>query len=232
MGRRFRQCIFSLVYSPFLLTGPSLSAQVPTARLPQRNYLEFEGVGTLANGSLEGQTSDRHLFFAGISYQRLLIENRVVALRFSSEAIPLAILREPFLIGCGFDPISRQCVAQQTPRSFPAFTRTGTSYGTGASPIGLEVSLLPFRKIQPYFGIQGGFLYFNRNVLNVNAAQFNFTIDGRSGMRFSLGNGKAISFAYMFHHMSNHDIAVANPGMDSHMLSVAYSFPFHWFKGH
>ena len=86
MGRRFRQCIFSLVYSPFLLTGPSLSAQVPTARLPQRNYLEFEGVGTLANGSLEGQTSDRHLFFAGISYQRLLIENRAVALRFSSRS--------------------------------------------------------------------------------------------------------------------------------------------------
>src|SRR5436305_7366880 len=93
MVRRFLQCILFLVYSLFFLTGPSLSAQVPTARLPQRNYLEFEGVGTLANGSLEGQTSDRHLFFAGISYQRLLIENRVVALRFSSEAIPLAILR-------------------------------------------------------------------------------------------------------------------------------------------
>lgn len=227
---RFWHCIFVLVCSVLLQSYPNLYAQMSTGPSLQRAALEFEGVGTLANGSWTGQTFDRHLFLLGISYRRLLTQRRGFALKLSARAIPLGILREPFINGCGFDPVSGRCVALQASRSFPPFTYTGTSYGIGASPLGLQISFLPSHRIQPYFGIQGGFLYFNRNVLNVSGARFNFTIDGRTGVSLSLDKGKAISFGYLFHHMSNHDIAASNPGMDSHMVNVAYSFPFHWLK--
>jgi hypothetical protein len=53
-------------------------------------------------------------------------------------------------------------------------------------------------------------------------------IDGRAGLRFPMHGGRSLSVAYMFQHMSNGYIAVENPGVDSHMIHVAYTFPFHF----
>ncbi len=182
---------------------------------PARNRIEVVGVATLADGSLEGTTVDRRLFLLGFAYSRLLTRNRAVEISFTSEAIPLALLREPFLSGTSFP------VAASNPR----FTEMRETYGAGASPVGIEMDWLPRKKIQPFFGVQGGFLYFDRNVLNFRAAQFNFTIDGRAGVRIELHQGKSISVAYMFQHMSNAYEATENPGLDTHMICVTYRFP-------
>lgn len=56
--------------------------------------------------------------------------------------------------------------------------------------------------------------------------QFNFMLDGRAGVRFPLHGGKSLSVAYMFQHMSNAYTAMENPGVDSHMVHLAYTFPF------
>ena len=68
--------------------------------------------------------------------------------------------------------------------------------------------------------------WIDANVLDSEAAQFNFMLDGRAGLRFPMGEGKSLSVAYMFQHMSNAYAAVANPGVDSHMIHVSYAIPF------
>ena len=212
------------------LTG--LHAQTLT---PDRNQLEIEGTGTLTNMRWQGQTLDRHLFEIGVSYERLLTKRNWGSMSFASEAVPFAALREPILRACPFDPITLQCVGPfftgLLPEkigsfSFP-FESTGyrTSYAAGAAPVGFVFRFLPERHVQPFVGVRGGFLYFNRNVLADDASQFNFTLDGRAGVRIPLPDGKAISVAYMFQHMSNKGISRDNPGMDSHMISLSYSFP-------
>lgn len=195
-----------------------------------RHSLEVEFAGTLADGHLQGTVVDRRLNLLGLSYRLLLKQNSTVAIRYTFEAVPLAALREPFfLTGCAFAGPHR-CVATQAIQDSPPLTHRRTSYGTGASPAGIEVSFLPAKRIQPFFGFRGGFIYFNRNALNVFASQFNFIIDGRGGIRIPLGSGKDISLAYMFQHLSNAGIGRTNPGLDSHMISLTYSFQ--WPFGH
>src|SRR5262245_39616343 len=60
------------------------------------NSLEVEGVGTLTNGSLASDVVDRRLFLLGLSYRLALARKSHVTVRFTTEAIPLAVLREPF----------------------------------------------------------------------------------------------------------------------------------------
>lgn len=181
----------------------------------QRNSIDVVGVATLADGSLEGTSVDRRLFLLGFTYSRLLTRNRLADTRFTSEAIPLALLREPFFPGFNIPvPTSNQ------------FTEMRETYGAGASPVGIEMDWLPHKKLQPFFGVQGGFLYFDRNVLSFRGSQFNFTIDGCAGVRINLHQGRSVAVAYMFQHMSNAYEAAANPGLDAHMISVSYRFPF------
>jgi len=183
---------------------------------PPRNELGVFGVLPLANGSLKGTTSDRHFFLFGLFYSYLLVQHRVCDIRWVSEIMPVELLAEPFVKGTDF----------QTQASVPPFTETRVTYGLGTSPVGADVIFLPEKRWQTFTGVHGGISYFTRNVLSSQAAQFNFMLDGRAGVRFPLHGGKSLSVAYMFQHMSNAYAALENPGVDSHMVHVAYAFPF------
>jgi len=213
--------------APFLLgiylfligLTPNVAAQSgpkqPKDELPLNEFGTF-AVIPLANGSLKGATSDRHFYFFGLSYNRLLGHSRVCDVRWTSEIMPVEILSEPFIKGTDI----------QTLKSVPPFTETKVTYGLGANPVGADVVFLPDKRWQLFTGVHSGISYFTRNVLAAHAAQFNFMLDGRAGLRFPLHGGKAISVAYMFQHMSNAYTARENPGVDSHMIQVAYTFPF------
>jgi hypothetical protein len=214
-----RALFFHAILLLLLLTSFSVAAQTTAPRsqaAPPRNELGFFGVLPLADGSLRGTTSDRRFFLFGLSYSYLLTHSRVCDVRWVSEIMPVELLAEPFIKGTNF----------QTQRSVPPFTETRTTYGLGTSPVGADVIFLPERRWQPFTGVHGGISYFTRNVLSFRAAQFNFMLDGRAGVRFPLHGGKSLSVAYMFQHMSNAYTALANPGLDSHMVHVAYAFPF------
>src|SRR4051794_28747 len=184
------------------LTAPAL-AQTPDR---PRNEFGIFGVVPLANGSLEGVTSDRRFYLVGASYTRILLRRRPVELRWVSEIMPLEFLREPFFIGTNIQAAS----------AIPGFTENKTTYGVGTNPVGADVGFLPQKKVQPFVGVHVGISYFTRNVLAADGAQFNFMIDGRAGLRFMFRDGKSLSVAYMFQHMSNAFTAKSNPGVDSH----------------
>jgi lipid A 3-O-deacylase PagL len=205
----------------FVSSPPQALAQGPDqyspdkVSVPDRNSISLHMVGTVGNGSLQGTSKDRRLFLLGAAYNRLLTKRTLAAFTFTSQLVPVALLREPYLLHTDIQAV----------RKFPLSTETRRNYGAGASPAGIKVNFFPDKKVQPFIGIQGGFLYFSRRALSSNASQFNFNIDGRAGVEFSLPSGKAISFAYMFQHMSNAFIAKEDPGVDSHMLTLAYRFP-------
>jgi hypothetical protein len=206
-------CALVLMSQP-LLNGQNANAASAASAAPDRNSISLHMVGTIGNGLLEGTSKDRRLFLIGAAYNRLLTRRRFVSATFTSEFIPVALLSEPYFIGTNVQGV----------RTFPDNTEIRKNYGVGASPLGIKVNFLPGKKVQPFFGIQGGFLYFNKTALAPQASHFNFTIDGRGGLEFPLPTGNAISFAYMFQHMSNAYIADQNPGVDLHMLTLAYRF--------
>lgn len=217
--RRFR-VLASCVLWTAALQAPMAHAQDASGERheqndPPRNSISISGIATIANASLRGVTSDRQLFLFGVRYNRLIFHNQQISLLFTSEAIPLALLREPFFIGTNIQSLN----------AIPTLTESRTTYGVGASPLGLELGFLTQKKFQPFIGLQGGFLYFDRNVLSAGAAQFNFTLDGRAGARMKMGDGKFVSLAYMFEHISNAYTALENPGLDAHMITVDYTFP-------
>jgi hypothetical protein len=207
--------IFLLIFLTPLISYAQTSAPKPHAE-PPRHELGVFGVLPLANGHLKGTTSDRHFFLFGLSYSYLLTHRRVCDVRWVSDIMPLELLAEPFIKGTNI----------QTQRSVPPFTETKITYGLGTNPVGADVIFLPEKRWQPFTGVHGGISYFRRNVLAFRAAQFNFMLDGRAGVRIPLHGGKSLSVAYMFQHMSNAYTALENPGVDSHMVQIAYAFPF------
>jgi hypothetical protein len=203
--------LFLTTFASYAQTAPR-----PQASPPPRNELGGFGELPLANAQWKGVTSDRHFFLFGLSYSYLLTHHRVCDVRWVSEIMPVELLAEPFIKGTNI----------QTLRSVAPFTETKTTFGLGTNPVGADVIFLPERRWQPFTGVHAGASYFTRNVLGFRAAQFNFMLDGRAGLRFRLHGGKSLSVAYMFQHMSNAYTALENPGVDSHMLHVAYTFPF------
>jgi hypothetical protein len=177
-----------------------------------RNSFTIVGTVTFANGSVEGVAFDRHLFLAGVGYSRILMHGGAFTFSYTPELIQASWLAQPIL---GDDH-------QAVQRRIPFLTHTETTFGAGASPIGLELRLGHEGKLQPLVGTDGGFLYFSRNVPSPFAAQFNFTVDVRFGLGVRLDHGRALSFEYIYHHLSNGYRALQNPGVDSQMFCFGY----------
>jgi hypothetical protein len=196
-------------------TGYAQTAQPPSYAPPLNELGVFADL-PLANGSVKGTTSDRHFFLFGLSYSRRLVHSRVCDVRWIAEIMPVELLGEPFIKGTHI----------QTLTSLPPFTRTRFTYGVGTNPLGVEVIFRPKKSWQPFTGAHAGMSYFTQNVLASRAAQFNFLVDGRAGVRFPLRGAKALSVAYMFQHMSNGYTALENPGVDLHMVHIGFTLPF------
>jgi hypothetical protein len=204
-----------LVLAPAVARAQSHDPAATTAKVGAedgRNSFTIVGTATIANGSIEGDAFDRHLFLAGFRYSRTLVHREIATFSYSPELLPGAWLSQPIL---GDDH-------QAVQRSIPPFTHTETTVGAGASPIAVELTFLPARMLQPLVGTDEGFLYFSRNVPSPLAARFNFTVAVRLGLRVRLDHGKALSFEYIYHHMSNGYRAVQNPGVDSQMLCFGF----------
>lgn len=194
---------------------PALFSSGPaSSNASSTNSLTIFGTVTLANNSFYADAFDRHLYLFGVRYSRVLARTNTFAFSYTPEIIPVALLTQP--------AIGRFAL----PRSIPPFTRTEVTYGAGANPVDFEFLFLPNRKFQPFISPSVGFLYFGKNVPSFFAAQFNFAADGRAGIRIPLNSGRAISAAYVFHHFSNGFQARDNPGVDSQMIYMGYSFGF------
>jgi opacity protein-like surface antigen len=103
---------------------------------------------------------------------------------------------------------------------------TRSTYVSGFSPLGYKVSAFPHRHIQPFVTGLGGFAVSPRDIPVFNSSSFNYTFELGAGVEIYQTHTRSIQMEYRYHHLANisSNGSVANPGIDSGVLKVSYSF--------
>jgi Lipid A 3-O-deacylase (PagL) len=153
------------------------------------------------SGSTVGGSPDRKFFLTAIRYSRALKNWRDIGFRYTIDLVPAAVVFQP---KNGFQVLSggqREAI-----------------YGTGISPVGLQLNFRRQKALQPFGEINGGLLYFAQNVPVPGSSNFNFTFDFGAGAQYFFRRNRAFSAGYMFHHISNAETAPHNPGIDNNII--------------
>jgi opacity protein-like surface antigen len=102
---------------------------------------------------------------------------------------------------------------------------TRSTYVAGFSPLGYKISLLPHRRIQPFVTGLGGFAVSPRDIPVFNSSAFNLTFEFGAGVEFYRTHTRSCQLEYRYHHLANTSTGgTANPGIDSGVFKVSYSF--------
>jgi opacity protein-like surface antigen len=99
-----------------------------------------------------------------------------------------------------------------------------TTYVSAFSPLGYKLSAFPRRRIQPFVTGLGGFAVSPRDIPVFNSSAFNFTFEFGAGVELFQTHTRSCRLEYRYHHLSNAGNGADNPGIDSGVFKVAYSF--------
>jgi hypothetical protein len=209
----------NLLFLLILISAAATAGQV-TSSAPDTAQSASEGIrkgwnelgiwGGISFDAL-GQVPDARFGSIGLRYGRLLLTSKTVAFEWTIDVVPVSILsNSPFKL---FPPGS----------PFIVDRKRKTTYGWGASPIGLKFNFRRNRHVQPFSQATGGFLYFNEQVPVPFAARFNFTFDLGGGVQIVSGNRRAFTIGYKYQHISNGNRATFNPGVDVQMIFAGIS---------
>jgi hypothetical protein len=201
--------------SPPRLVAQNLSSEhavvsAKAAKLPGGSRNEF---GLWAGYSphsfvLEGTSLHRHLLLLNLQYARTLGAKGPFSLKYTADLIPVALETQPTTYY-----IVHHKVLKNT---------AGTVFGAGANPLGFQVNF-GRKKIQPFANSSIGFLYFTRQVPAPNSSQFNFTFNFGGGIQLFAASRRSFTVGYKYHHLSNADTGIINPGIDSNVIYVGFS---------
>jgi hypothetical protein len=166
------------------------------------------GGGSFDSPTLIGTAKGRKLFLLGLRYGRVLGGTRSMAVAYTVDAIPVALVFQP--------DIARQ------------FNRRNDAvvYGAGLSPLGFQFIFNRRGRVKPFAGLSGGFLYSRRPIPvdTFDATHFNFTFDFGGGAQFFTDSRHAVILGYKFHHISNANRSRVNPGLDGSLFYIGFSF--------
>jgi hypothetical protein len=101
---------------------------------------------------------------------------------------------------------------------------TRSTYVTAFSPLGYKLSGFQGRRIQPFVTGLGGFAVATRDIPVFNSSAFNYTFEFGAGVEWFQTHTRSCRFEYRYHHLANTGSAAENPGIDSGVLKVTYSF--------
>lgn len=160
--------------------------------------------------SLIGRTPDVRFGIVALRYSRRFNNSNTVNLKYTADIIPAAFLNYPDI---------------EIVRNPPSLVLVRpTKYAFGAAPLGLQVNFRPRKKLQPFISATGGFLYFSQPTPNFGGTRFNFTADVGVGLEIRHKNKRAVTVGYKYHHISNAERGIINPGFDNNILYVGYAF--------
>ena len=155
--------------------------------------------GQFGSGHALGTTTNTRMYQLEGRYARLVYANRTLAVRYVAAVVPICSVGDPSNNG---QPVY--------------------AYAAGASPIAIQLNWLHSGRLEPFLTSGGGFLYFNRHLFQ--ATQLNFTAQVAVGLQVLIPKHHSVDFGYRYHHISNANLGTVNPGMDSHVLFVGFSF--------
>jgi hypothetical protein len=203
-------CLLIAIFAPRMSaqdSSPSTAGAPAEEKFgTQRNEFNIWGGGSGFSGHAWGRVQDRTLILLQLRYTRLLLASRLLAIKYSVNVAPLALL--------GDHKIFAATAAQQAQREYV--------YGGGISPVGFQFTLRRGKRVQPFIITDEGFLYFTRPILVVGSSQFNFSIDYGAGVQVFTSPDRALTLGYRYFHISNADIAV-NPGTDANFFFIGFS---------
>jgi hypothetical protein len=162
--------------------------------------------------TLIGKTADARFGNVGLRYGRVLAAGKTVAFEYTIDAIPVALLST-----------KRFTLVTISPGVFSVQETRERVYGAGLAPIGLKLNFRRHKRLQPFAGATGGFLFFQRDVPAPGAAQFNFTFDFAGGVQIINSNRRAFTIGYKYQHISNGYRSSFNPGVDVQMIYAGFS---------
>lgn len=110
-----------------------------------------------------------------------------------------------------------------TPKGKTVFTKRQRVYGSGVSPVSLQMDFRPLSRVQPFVAMNGGFVYFADRVLNAHGSQWMYTIGPSVGVNFFRLKRQAITIGYRYDHLSNANISLHNPGTDANVFYLGVS---------
>jgi opacity protein-like surface antigen len=225
-------------------------AQTPDANPYFARKNTFSAFSAYSNDSshiLLGYTENRKLLDFGVAYSRRLLLGRVVNWQYNAELIPVALESDPVIdqtqtftapsIFAGLTqtvpivPVSACQPGKGTVNegnviaySFVNTCSRRWTFGEAMSPIGMQWNFTPRRKTQPFIIAHGGYMFSTQPIPTANAGSFNFTFDLGAGIEMYRSKNRSIRAEFRYHHISNHDTAGENPGIDSGVYQVTYSF--------
>jgi hypothetical protein len=101
---------------------------------------------------------------------------------------------------------------------------TRWTYMASASPVGFRVNFRPKHKLQPFIDSHLGAFLAPHNEPVDGSSSFNFTFKFGAGLELYRNSGKSFAVEYRLQHFSNAYISSVNPGVDSQLVKVTYSF--------
>jgi opacity protein-like surface antigen len=244
------RCFRCLLLLGLIAFALSATAQVPPESPYYSRRNSFGFFGAYSNDSspiLLGIAENRRLLEFGASWSRRLWQGRVVNWQYNVEVLPVALESDPLVhdVTVYTSPTSYTFTDSYAPvgachSGSGSFTQTlnGITYaytytdtcarqwtiGEAMSPVGMQWNFLPRRKLQPVLIGHGGYMYSTQPIPTSTAGSFNFTFDFGAGFELYRTRTRSIRAEYRYHHISNHDTANFNPGIDNGLLQVTYSF--------
>lgn len=149
---------------------------------------------------------DRRVSLLGLRYSRRIFQTRPLAFSYAADFLPMVLVSQPRDYK-GLDMRSRELI-----------------YGAGLAPVGLHFDFGPRHRWQPFLEASGGGVLFTRPAPASDATKFNFMLAFGGGVQILQHNGRALTFGYRLHHISNGFRVPQNPGIDSNVLYTAFSF--------
>jgi len=198
---------------------------------------------------LLGVVEKRKLWAFGVSYSRRLVDKHGILWQYEGELLPVALEGDPLtrqvnhqtlptprtdffdagpMISCA--PISRDYdftdpKGIEYKGTFETFCHGRQwTMGQAVSPLGLRTNFMVRRRIQPVFTAHIGYMYSTQPIPVDLAGSFNFIFDVGTGIELFRTPSRSLRIEYRFHHISNHNSASYNPGIDNGLFQIAYAF--------
>jgi hypothetical protein len=203
-----------LIVLALMLSASVIAVRTQTEE-PGKNELTVWGgfAPAVRTFDVDGRTWDGQFGMAALRYSRRFNNSDWLNIKYTVDAIPVAVLRYPDTV-----------VTPTGPNTVRVDRVKETRYAFGASPFGLQFNFRPRKKVQPFLGLSLSALVFNKTTPNDLGKRLNFGSEGGAGIEYRLSNKKAITFGYKFYHISNASRGEVNPGYDAQMLYLGYTF--------
>jgi len=169
---------------------------------------------TIFGGLRDEEARGRKFSLMAFRYGRTLAANRRLALQYTLDAIPVAVVTNNI--------VASRTVA--TPTGPVTTFRRASTYGAGLTPLGLQLDFANSSRVHPFVHVNGGFLVFGKSVPLPDAGKFAYTGEAGAGVRIFTSDRRALSLGLRFHHISNGNREGANRGLNQFVLSIGFSF--------